>query len=711
MKEILIPLNFTTTPVLYDTKQSFSASDEESGVLTFTTPANVTGTVASLTLRNASDNANRQTILVERLDINSSPFSYIIVKPLPFGNYEGEITLKKGTQIVASAVFLFGVNSSLSASVLPKLVEAYSLDALVEEVETEVSNLKDAYTLTVSETVKGVNRTDSTVQASENVRYLNEATRKANELLRISQEAARVVAEGARVTEFNTLVDTAVIEQVVTQEVAEKYQELEALNSPEMVSVRQQLADITSPDIATIITLPQTTKPEKSGLQENGNKLAIKNTNGFYQVIQKTNKDYLIHDLKTNVGGSGTSDTGGSWQLLRLTRSKPVPACYVYCDYDTVTGTTFTYAAEGDYNSVESELFKFYAPVAINEYKSNKAANAGLKCVPAKSADGTAKYTFNFKVTKVAKANILILATTAGSPTNEIYVNGKLVKTFDGSSTSVGEYRVIEFDVPVKYANDVITVEVVNKAIDQYLYLVCANFKELKDYNGEWITKYKAFIDTAAFIDSTGANDYAMFDNSTQKFVGSYHGGETLLEGKMTWVSSDRFDIETRKGETTITNSILNGSFCVLKDFYIEQRTQLSTLGVMISRFDFTIDGSINMMFSWDGDVTSDNFYTVLTCTHPNFTRIRYPQYKELQATENMDYLLPQVTGLVSQFDPVNLLKLDTRFDRFNSAYSAKDVWVKSLSTSYRKVYYGFVNKTNRIQKITWAKSLDFTRA
>jgi len=243
MKEILIPLNFTTTPVLYDSKQSFSASDEESGVLTFTTTADVTGTVASLTIRNASENANRQTVIVERLDVNSSPFSYAVKMPLPFGSYEGELLLKKNLTVLVSATFLFGVNSSLSAEVLPKLVEAYSLDNLVEEVETEVSNLKDAYNLTVSETVKGVNKTESTLQLSENVRYLNEATRKANELLRISQEAARVVAEEGRVNEFGNLVDSAVIEQTVTQEVAEKYQEIEALNAPEMVSFRQQLAD------------------------------------------------------------------------------------------------------------------------------------------------------------------------------------------------------------------------------------------------------------------------------------------------------------------------------------------------------------------------------------------------------------------------------------------------------------------------------------
>ena len=244
MKEILIPLNFTTTPTVYDTKQSFSTSDEASGVLIFTTTADVAGTVASLTIRNASENAKRQTVLVERLDVNSSPFSYTLKNPLPFGQYEGTILLKKNLTVIASATFLFGVNSSLSAEVLPDLVRAYSLDELFENVETEVSNLKDAYNLTVSETVKGVNKTESSLQAQENVRYLNEHARKANELERISNEQARVAAELARKETFDTLVDSEVIEQTVVQEVAEKYQEIEALNAPEMVSFRQQLAEI-----------------------------------------------------------------------------------------------------------------------------------------------------------------------------------------------------------------------------------------------------------------------------------------------------------------------------------------------------------------------------------------------------------------------------------------------------------------------------------
>ena len=271
MKEILIPLNFTTTPTVTDTKQSFSASDEASGVLTFTTTADVAGTVASLTIRNASENANRQTVLIERLDVNTSPFSYTFRNTLPFGQYEGTVLLKKNLSVMASASFLFGVNSSLSAEVLPDLVKAYALDELVENVETEVSNLKDAFTLTVSETVKGVNKTESSLQAQENVRYLNEHQRKANELERIANELerianehqrkanehqrkanelerianenARIAAELERKDTFDTLVDSEVIEQTVTQEVANEFQQIESTYANRLLSTEQQLAE------------------------------------------------------------------------------------------------------------------------------------------------------------------------------------------------------------------------------------------------------------------------------------------------------------------------------------------------------------------------------------------------------------------------------------------------------------------------------------
>ena len=357
MKEILIPLNFTTTPVLYDSKQSFSASDEASGVLTFTTTADVSGTVASLTIRNASENANRQTVLIERLDVNSSPFSYAVKMPLPFGQYEGELLLKKNLTVVASAKFLFGVNSSLSAEVLPKLMEAYSLDNLVEEVETEVSNLKDAYTLTVSETVKGVNKTESTLQLSENVRYLNEATRKDNELLRISQEAARVVAEEGRVNEFGNLVDSAVIEQVVTQEVAEKYQEIVSLNAQEMVSFRQQLAEV------------ENTKAEQSALLVSlqGQLVEVENTKAEQSalLVEKARIDSLnanfdaIGEMTTGTNANGTyTRWPNGFTIARKTITYNNPSGWTAGTEVVFNLGAFPIAFIGDYfTTVEASLY------------------------------------------------------------------------------------------------------------------------------------------------------------------------------------------------------------------------------------------------------------------------------------------------------------------------------------------------------------------
>ena len=356
MKEIGIPLNFTTTPALYDSKQSFSASDESSGVLTFTTTANVTGTVASLTIRNASENANRQTILIERLDVNTSPFSYTFRNPLPFGQYEGTILLKKNLKVIASASFLFGVNSSLSAEVLPDLVKAYALDELVENVESEVSNLKDAYNLTVSETVKGVNKTESSLQAQENVRYLNEHQRKANELERIANENARIAAELERKDTFDTLVDSEVIEETVAQEVAEKYQEIEALNTTEMVSFRQQLVEV------------ENTKAEQSALLVSlqGQLTEVENTKAEQSalLVEKARIDSLnanfdaIGEITTGTNANGTyTRWPNGFTIARKTITYNNPSGWTSGTEATFNLGTLPIAFIDYFTSVEASLY------------------------------------------------------------------------------------------------------------------------------------------------------------------------------------------------------------------------------------------------------------------------------------------------------------------------------------------------------------------
>lgn len=355
MKEILIPLNFTTTPTVTDTKQSFSTSDEASGVLTFTTTADVAGTVASLTIRNASENANRQTVLIERLDVNSSPFSYALKNPLPFGQYEGTVLLKKNLTVLASATFLFGVNSSLSAEVLPDLVKAYSLDELVENVETEVNNLKDAFNLTVSETVKGVNKTESTLQAQENVRYLNEHTRKTNEESRIANEQARIAAELERKDTFDTLVDSAVIEQTVAQEVANEFQQIEATYANRLLSTEQQLAQAATKTALNV---------EKARI-DSFTTLAAGSTTGDAELIDgRTGEDAIIYP---NIGGA---IRGQIAKVNDNLNSVVTPIYTNYFDFDNVALDWTT----GYYYSFGSGAFIANASKKCNKKKVVMAA-------------------------------------------------------------------------------------------------------------------------------------------------------------------------------------------------------------------------------------------------------------------------------------------------------------------------------------------------
>ena len=250
MKEILIPLNFTPNPVVYDTEQSFSTADESSAVLAFSTTESLSGVVASLTIKNISQNANLTTVLIDRIEVSTSPFRYTFVKPLASGDYYGEIILKRNLEAIGSAQFTFGVNSSLAAEVLPHLIQAYSLDDLVEKVEAEINNLKAAYNLNVESAEDRISTKETTITGKESIRALNETQRKADELQRKADELQRKADELQRKVDeldrketFRTLVDSAVIEQVVVQEVAEKYIEIEATQASRLLSAEQQLAE------------------------------------------------------------------------------------------------------------------------------------------------------------------------------------------------------------------------------------------------------------------------------------------------------------------------------------------------------------------------------------------------------------------------------------------------------------------------------------
>ena len=279
--------------------------------------------------------------------------------------------MKKNLTVIASASFLFGVNSSLSAEVLPDLVKAHALDELVENVETEVSNLKDAFNLTVSETVKGVNKTESSLQAQENVRYLNEHQRKANELERIANENARylnehqrkanelerianenarIAAEVERKDTFDTLVDSAVIEQTVAQEVANEFQQIESTYANRLLSTEQQLAD------------------KVNQISLDGNTLNIFKDGVLSQSILLTQADELIvQSYIDSLISSGTITKASSGRYsIRYENTNFITAGKQLVNKDVITGGYFVNGANGTLSANASYFTTDFIPVTEN---------------------------------------------------------------------------------------------------------------------------------------------------------------------------------------------------------------------------------------------------------------------------------------------------------------------------------------------------------
>ncbi len=58
MKTIPIPLSFGLTDTIYETKMGFKTADVNSAVLQFTSDTDPVGCVATLSMKNETDNSN-----------------------------------------------------------------------------------------------------------------------------------------------------------------------------------------------------------------------------------------------------------------------------------------------------------------------------------------------------------------------------------------------------------------------------------------------------------------------------------------------------------------------------------------------------------------------------------------------------------------------------------------------------------------------------
>ena len=436
--------------------------------------------------------------------------------------------------------------------------------------------------------------------------------------------------------------------------------------------------------------------PPKSGTLSNSFKIIDKfKSNGLY-VIQRSNKGYLMHSFNKDYGDTSSNSVGTSWELLRLIKSEQLLDCFVWHEPTYTSGSVTISTPPSTFNVIENVLL----PHSVSDY----VGSTGLSLFDLASNESI---TFEMSTCVCPTMNIFHLCNTNRSDNIEIYVNNVLVSTFSSNKGfSGGSYDTQEFPVPSKAtATETYTVKVTNKGTDKFTF-VGFNFSRLKDYKGQYVTKYKGYKNEKYFIDSVGASDYAIFDKTLGKWCGSYHGGETANYQKITWNKTKRLGEEMWEHETDF-NDISTNTFCVIKDFKIYQDTNLNNKAKMTSIFDFNTDGSINMNYSlYDNIMNTSTIYTALTCTHKDFDLITYPYIGSVTG----DNTLNVNNGYVEQYSNDSYLKLGIRFTMFDNVYNGIKPFIR-CNDNYSKFYYGILSENDKsfnIPNLTFSKGLDF---
>ena len=457
-------------------------------------------------------------------------------------------------------------------------------------------------------------------------------------------------------------------------------------------------------------------KPSKIGIQGNTTKIIKKSTKNRLDIIQKTNKGYIHYLLEKNNGKNETErDYGRNHELLRLIGARHIQDVYVY--YDISNPTTGSFSGMQFAPSIYSEVESFLTHLPQRNDKRSLSSKDDHLGLAAYKLAPSSEVTYTMNMTKSKQGNLLLLCTATGTQALQIFVNDILIKSINpralANNKSSYSVAVIDFGIPsLVNSSAKYTIKIRNDSFNGNAFLSSLNYFELKNYNYEEITDWKAFgSKKLGWIENPGASEYALFDADAGKWFGSYHGGEISEYNVINWTKNTM----NKRSEYDITftafTSIPSGEWRILPFFEIQQRTMLADKrAIMSSIFNFNIDGTIEMDFGYsEGNVNLKIFYTSLVCTETNFNLLLHPIFKDFgKLPSNKFYSFPLNEGKLIQTNLKDSLQLNIRFTKFNEEHNMRGGAAIADNRAYRKFYYGPILNPKYVEKIK-LKNLDFS--
>lgn len=379
-------------------------------------------------------------------------------------------------------------------------------------------------------------------------------------------------------------------------------------------------------------------------------KLIIKNINDNYNIVQKTNIGYIIYEFHKNNGDLSSSSIGRKYELLRLKSVEKCFECYLW---------------------YEPNIKKNSKTVKLTR---NSISNGSLTSIKIEAGN---------QIKVVLNCNLVNIAyLSEGNNSIEIYSNDKLIKSFN---TALSNKEIMTEEL--RYSHNTKNKEIIikNNGVDNFEF-ICFNFMKLIDYNGEYVNKYLVCKSGEYFINSDGASDYAISDYDDKKWCGSYHGGESLEFGTISWSENGNVkEVELHK--------VKDRDFSLVKNLRLIQKTNINDKAKMLSTLNFSNDGSLTMNFKLsENKINAKIIYTALTCISPSFIVLTKPNIKIIKNKNN--YI--NNTGYIEKYSYDFGMKIGIKYDILKDFKTDVESYIFH-NMNYSKFYYGIVLNDNSV--------------
>lgn len=456
--------------------------------------------------------------------------------------------------------------------------------------------------------------------------------------------------------------------------------------------------------ISTERNFPVVYNPKKN-INNNNIKLFEKRVGNSFYVIFPTNKGYSQVLFQENIGDTSDASIGVNWGLLRNTKAEYVYDAFVCVN--TVSASTSTTLNFGPAGSVASNIERYLVYGGHSARRGSSILNYHKVL-----ATGSISYTLpavekNQYYTGLAplKSNVVFLTSASSSTNVDIFVNDKKVVSGIDLSEASSRIKIVEFDLPYSALPASIlenTIKIVNNSATTHAYISCVNFKKLKDLN---TTNY--YHDSYAIFPSgryyrgdtsTGASDYAIFDDDEQKWCGSFHGGE-ISESINIFLDGSSFNVST-PSQTSF----------IVKDVSVNQKTNIANkLTAYIDHYFNDCGYSLSVTLA--GDINCSTIYTAMSITNPSFNTVEKPLKFDLSTVSIGStlklydaYEIVQKRNAESVFPELIFTIEFTRFDSLKNI-SSEGAFLKK-ETYYNKPYYGpIINYQSKITDISFCSN------